>query len=91
MVIDHPFSIIKIIASTFPIEPLSLKLLDSNTIFYKNIKLDLINSLLNDIIGTFDAYYDDKYIDLSDYYICCSNFKFCVRCDSNKKSRKLLR
>ena len=81
----HPFNIIKIISSSFSIEPLNLIKLDSNTIFYKNIKLDLINSLLNDIIGTFDEYYDNKYIDLTDYYICCSKIYelYKITTDSN--------
>ena len=33
----HPFNIIKIISSSFSIEPLNLIKLDSNTIFYKNL------------------------------------------------------
>lgn len=70
--IYQPFTIIKIIANSYELDPLNLKFIDSNCIFYRNIDDAFIKSMLTEVIGTFDVYFDKKYIDLIEYNICCS-------------------
>ena len=60
--IYHPFTIIKIIANSYELDPLNLKFIDSNCIFYRNIDDEFIKSMLIEVIGTFDVYFDKKYL-----------------------------